>query len=103
MTERLAVWTSRRPRLTLAGWGLVLVAAIAITAAFLGDALSGDEEVTSNTESRRADRLQDRRLADGSLDATEVVIVRSATATVDQPRFRRRVETLAEDLRRAGA
>ena len=103
MTERLAIWTSHRPRLTLAGWGLALVAAIAITAAFLGDALSGDEEVTSNTESRRADRLQAQRLADGSPDATEVVVVRSATATVDQPRFQRRVETLAEELEQAGA
>jgi RND superfamily putative drug exporter len=103
MTERLAVWTSHRPRLTLAAWALALVAAIAVTGAFLGDALSGDEGVTGNTESRRADRLKSQRLTDGSADATEVVVVRSATATVDQPRFQRRVETLAEDLRQAGA
>jgi RND superfamily putative drug exporter len=103
MTERLAVWTSRRPRLTLVGWALALITAIAITAAFLGDALSGDEEVTSSTESRRADRLQAQHLADGSPDATEVVVVRSTTATVDQPRFQRRVETLAEQLEQAGA
>ena len=103
MTERFAIWTSRRPRLTLAAWGLALVVSIAITAAFLGDALSGDEEVTSDTESRRADRLQAQRLVDGSPDATEVVVVRSATATVDQPRFQRRVETLADQLEKAGA
>ena len=60
MTEQLAVWSSRRPWLTLAGWVVALVAAIAITATFLGDALSGDEEVTSDTESRRADELQVR-------------------------------------------
>ena len=58
MTERLAVWSSRRPWLTLAGWAAALVAAIAITAAFVGDALSGDEEITSDTESRRADQRQ---------------------------------------------
>jgi len=63
VTERLAVWTSNRPRLTLAAWALALVAAIAIGAAFVGDALSGDEEITSNTESRRADRLQAQRVA----------------------------------------
>ena len=39
MTERLAVWSSRRPWLTLAGWVVVFVAAIAITAAFVGDAM----------------------------------------------------------------
>ena len=64
MTERLALSSSRRPWLTLAGWALALVAAIAITAAFLGDALSGDEEVTSDTDSRRADELVSERFAE---------------------------------------
>ena len=64
MTERLAVWSSRRPWLTLAGWALALVAAIAVSATFLGDALSGDEEVTSDTESQRADDLAFVRFAD---------------------------------------
>ena len=63
MTEQLAVWSSRRPWLTVACWLVALVAAIAITAAFLGDALSGDEEITSDTESRRADELRFERLA----------------------------------------
>ena len=62
MTERLAVWSSRRPWPTLAGWAVALVAAIAIIAAFVGDALSGDEEITSNTESRRADGCSSRGL-----------------------------------------
>ena len=69
MTERLAVSSSRRPWLTLAGWALALVAAIAITAAFLGDALSGDEEVTSDTDSRRADELVSERFAAARADS----------------------------------
>jgi uncharacterized membrane protein YdfJ with MMPL/SSD domain len=107
MTEQLAVWSSRRPWLTLASWALALVAAIAITGAFLGDALEGDEEVTSDTESRRADELALARFAgeqDGrGRDATEVVVVRSAGATVDEPRFERRVQALAAELLEAGA
>ena len=107
MTERLAVWSSRRPWLTLAGWALALVAAIAVSATFLGDALSGEEEVTSDTESRRADELAFERPADerGRLgrDASEVVVVRSDSATVDKPRFERRVRGLAAELQRAGA
>jgi uncharacterized membrane protein YdfJ with MMPL/SSD domain len=107
MTEQLAVWCSRRPWLTLAGWALALVAAIAITGAFLGSALSGDEEVTSDTESRRADELRFERFAaergQRERGFTEVVVVRSATATVDEPRFERRVRSLAAELRRAGA
>ena len=107
MTERLALSSSRRPWLTLAGWTLALVAAIAITAGFLGDALSGDEEVTSETDSRRADELVSERFAEerGGLGqgATEVVVVRSSGTTVDEPRFERRVRTIAGELQLAGA
>jgi RND superfamily putative drug exporter len=105
MTEQLALWSSRRPWLTLAGWALALVAAIAINATFLGDALSGDEEVTSDTESRRADEVMFVRFADErrERDATEVVVLRSASATVDEPRFERRVQGIAAQLRQAGA
>ena len=81
MTKRLAVSSSRRPWLTLAAWALALVASIAITAAFVGDALSGDEEVTSDTDSRRADELVSERLAvergGPGQGATEVLIVLS--------------------------
>jgi RND superfamily putative drug exporter len=91
----------------VAVWALALVGAIGLSAAFLDSALSGDEEVTSNTESRRADELQRERSAEqgGSRgrDATEIVVVRSAGATVDEPRFRRWVQGLAMQLRRAGA
>src|SRR5215217_5535069 len=107
MTERLAMWSSRRPRLTVAGWALALLAAIAVSGAFLGDALSGDEEVTSDMESRRADELAFERFASeqGPTDrgVSEVVVVRSATATVDEPRFERRVRALATELQGAGA
>jgi uncharacterized membrane protein YdfJ with MMPL/SSD domain len=103
VTERLAVWSSRRAWLTLAGWAVALVAAIAIIAAFVGDALSGDEEITSHTESRQADQLQHTRFADGSLDISEVVVVRSRTATTDEPRFERRVRAVAAQVQAAGA
>ncbi len=107
MTERLTLWSSRRPWHALAGWAFALVAAIAISAAFLGDALSGDEEVTGDTESRRADELRSERLAEGrgggGPDATEVVVLRSSGASVDEPRFERRVRMTAGELRRSGA
>jgi uncharacterized membrane protein YdfJ with MMPL/SSD domain len=107
MTERLVVWSSRRPWLTLAGWAVALVAAISVSAALLGDALSGEEEVTSETESRRADELAFERFAaergGGVRDATEVVVVRWSGATVDEPRFERRVQGLVTELWGAGA
>src|SRR5215204_325819 len=107
MTEQLAVRSSRRPWLALAGWLVALLAAIAVTAAFLGSALSGDEEVTSDTESRRADELSFERFASErgrpERGVTEVVVVRSAAATVDEPRFERRVRAIAAELQEAGA
>jgi uncharacterized membrane protein YdfJ with MMPL/SSD domain len=105
MTERLAMWSSRRPWLTLAGWAVVLVAAIAITAAFVGDALSGDEEITRATDSRRADELRSERFAGERADrgVSEVIVVGSAIATVDEPRFEQRVRALAAQVRAAGA
>jgi uncharacterized membrane protein YdfJ with MMPL/SSD domain len=107
MTERVAIWSSRRPGRTVAFWAVALVAAIAITAMFLGDALSGDEEVTSATESRRADELRAERFAEAggrrAPDASEVVVVRSQDSTVDDPGFEREVEGLSAELRRAGA
>src|SRR5215203_1929504 len=107
MTEQLAVWSSRRPWPAVAIWLAALVAAIAITAAFLGDALSGDEEITSDTESRRADDLRFERLAAErgrpGRGVSEVVVVRSATAAVDEPRFERRVRALAAELQQEGA
>jgi putative drug exporter of the RND superfamily len=107
MTERLAIWSSRRPGLALAAWGVALVAAISLTAAFLGDALSGEEELTNDPDSRRADALVDDRFADdpgrSEPEATEVVVVRSPQATVDEPAFRQRVEAIAAELQAAGA
>ena len=107
MTEHLAVWSSRRPWLAVMAWLMALVVAIGITAVFLGDALSGDEEVTSNTDSRRADELSFERFAAErgrpEREVSEVVVVRSATATVDEPRFERRVRALAAELQHAGA
>ena len=107
MIERLTARCSRRPWLVLASWAVLVIAAGAINAAFLGDALSGDEEVTSDTESRRADELRAARQpaagSSGGIDASEVVVLRSDTATVADPGFRAGAVALAADLRRAGA
>jgi uncharacterized membrane protein YdfJ with MMPL/SSD domain len=105
ITERLAGWSSRRPWLTIGVWALVLVAAASLNATFLGDSLSGDEEVTSQTESRRANELQQERFPRGARAraVSEVVVVRSKQSTVGQRVFRERVHEIAAEVRRAGA
>lgn len=101
------VWSSRRPWLALAGWALALIVAVAVNAAFLGSALSGGDDVTSDTESRRGYELQSERFPqsprDRAREVSEVVIVRSDTATTDDERFERKVGQIATELRRAGA
>ncbi len=107
MTERITRWSARRPGRCLAAWAVALGVAIALSGAFLSSALSGDEEVTSATESRRAYALQLERFPHGPReqreDVSEVVVVRSQRTTVDQRQFRKRVEGIAAELRRAGA
>ena len=104
MTERLAVWSSRRPWRTIAGWGVLLAVTIGIVVAFLGDALSGDEEVTRQTESRRGDELQSERLPQGAEpDVSEVVVIRSDTSSVDEAGFRERVVGIERRLEADGA
>jgi RND superfamily putative drug exporter len=104
MTERLAVWSSRRPWRTIAGWGVLLAVALGVIGAFLGDALSGDEEVTRRTESRRGDELQSERLPQGpGPEVSEVVVIRSDVSRVGDARFRERVVGTERRLEAAGA
>jgi putative drug exporter of the RND superfamily len=103
MTERLARASSRRPWLTIAAWIVGVILALGIVATLLGDVLTSDAEVTSQTDSKRADQLLFERFrptqADFDRDISEVVVVRATRGAVEDAR----VNQLAEDLRAAGA
>jgi len=103
MTERLARASSRHPWLTIAAWIVGVILAMGIVATMLGDVLTSDAEVTSQTDSKRADQLLFERFqptqADVDQRVSEVVVVRAAQGAVDDAR----VEQLAEGLRAAGA
>jgi putative drug exporter of the RND superfamily len=103
MTERLARASSRRPWLTIAAWVVGVILAMGIVATMLGDVLTSDAEVTSQTDSKRADQLLFERFrptqADFDRDISEVVVVRATQGAVEDAR----VDQLAEDLRAAGA
>jgi len=53
VTERLARAAARRPKRTLALWGLVFLLSIGAIAALLPSALTTDADVTSSPESRQ--------------------------------------------------
>jgi putative drug exporter of the RND superfamily len=103
MTERLARASARRPWLTIAAWIVGVILAMGIVATMLGDVLTSDAEVTSQTDSKRAEQLLFERFrptqADVDQRVSEVAVIRAVQGPVDDAR----VEELAEDLRGAGA
>ena len=107
MTEWLARACSRRPGRVLAIWLVAMIASFPVIGTFLGDVLTSDVEITSDTESNRATELLDRAFpesrAERERQISEIVVVRAARSAVDGRETRDRVDVLAGDLRAAGA
>ena len=102
-TESLAVACARHPWRTIGLWVVAVVVAFALVGALLGDALTTEGEVTSPTDSKRAEELVVEHFPP-SPDAadratTEVVVVSFDSGEVDTSR----VDAFAEELRQAGA
>src|SRR6478672_4158271 len=91
LTGRWARACALHPRRTLAIWLVVAVASAGIASAFLSGALTTQSTFTGTPESQRALDLIQQRLG-RKQPILDVVIVQSATQTVAQPAFRRRVE-----------
>jgi RND superfamily putative drug exporter len=100
LTQLLARACAAHPWRTITAWLLAIVLGVVGAGAGLGD-LTTEGEVTNNPDSIRAEHLIDERLPDRRA-ATELVVVRSARLTVDQPAFRAEVRRLAEIARSTG-
>jgi RND superfamily putative drug exporter len=96
-TEALARGASRRPWTVIGIWLVIAVTAVMLMGGLLGDALTTEDRITNNPESKQADDLLAARLG-GSDTLDEMVIVRSATLTVDDPAYRSHVEQVFNDL-----
>src|SRR5688572_28089880 len=107
MTERLARASSRHPWRVIAAWLFAVVVSVFAVGLFLEDALTADVEITSATESNRAQRLLSEGFAPtvGELerDVTEVVVVRTEAGSIEDAAARERVAALGAELRSAGA
>jgi uncharacterized membrane protein YdfJ with MMPL/SSD domain len=105
-TESLALACARHPWRTIGAWLLVVVVSFGVIATLFGD-LTSEGEVTSETDSKRADELRFERFQptaeDISQQASEVVVISLEEGTVDDPAVQGRVQALAEELRQAGA
>jgi putative drug exporter of the RND superfamily len=107
MTERLGRAASRRPWRVVAIWLVAVVASFPAIAGFLGDVVTADVEITSRTESKRADELLDRAFPESRSEReraiSEVVVVRTERGGATGPAGTERVAALADELRAAGA
>jgi RND superfamily putative drug exporter len=97
----LARGAARRPWLTLAMWGLALVAAGAAIVLVLPGSLTAQYSFLGNPDSKRGLDLLQQRL-DMPQKANEVVIVRSGGATASDPAFRAYVLRLQRDIAALG-
>src|SRR5206468_4466932 len=90
-TETLARVSARRPWTVVGIWVAVIAASIAAIGVLLSGALTTEVSLTNNPESQRAENLLKDNLQ-GPEPTNEIVIVRSDSATVDDPQFREVVE-----------
>lgn len=89
----LARACAKRPWTTIGVWAVAFAVFAGIAAAFLGGVLTTKFDFTNDPESRRADTLLAERLR-GPVPVNEILIVRSATSTVDDPVFRQTVDAV---------
>jgi RND superfamily putative drug exporter len=107
VTERLARACARRKWLVLGAWMLAVLASAAAIAGLLGSALTDEDDFTGQPESQRAEQVLERAFppvrADRGFRVDEAVIVSSPRLSARDRRFERRMDSLAADLRAAGA
>jgi putative drug exporter of the RND superfamily len=84
--QKLVVASARNPGLTVAAWIAAVVVSVALSALFLGDALSGEAEQLNNPESEQAYDLMGERLPPDPEFTTDLVLMRSDSATTDESR-----------------
>jgi uncharacterized membrane protein YdfJ with MMPL/SSD domain len=98
MTERLARACSRHPWRTIAGWGVALLLAFTCIAVLLPGNLTSEGGAAGSPEFRQAERIEFSSFPfNPRLNFSDLVIVRSARYTVDQPAFRAFVAKLSRE------
>jgi uncharacterized membrane protein YdfJ with MMPL/SSD domain len=106
-TERLARASARRKWAVIGVWVVAVLGSAGAIGGLLGSALTTEDDFTGRPEAQRAEQLAERSFgsdpARAGFHADEAVIVSSSQLRADHPRFKRRLQTLADELRSAGA
>src|SRR5918912_308544 len=102
LTERIARASSRHPWRVFAAWGGAVVAALALSAAFLPGNLTTNGHVTGSPQSKQAEDLFDSRFPPDENGIDELAVVRSRSRTVTDPDFRSFVRDLVRQADATG-
>jgi RND superfamily putative drug exporter len=92
LTASLARFSSRRPWLVVVAWIAAFAAAGYLSSQLLGDALTSDVAFTNEPEAERAAQLVEERF--GEQGVTEVFVLSSEAASVEDRGFRRAVRAV---------
>jgi putative drug exporter of the RND superfamily len=99
--QAIAQASARHRRLVIGIWTLLLLVGGLLATRSLSGALSSHAEFTNTPESKQAQLLLEQRLT-GPRRSSEIVIVQSASQTVDTPAFRTYVQQLQRDISALG-
>jgi putative drug exporter of the RND superfamily len=91
-TEGLARASARRPWVTVGLWVVAIAVAGWLSSQYLADALTTNVDFTNSPEAKQAQELIEERF--GEEGVTEVLILNSADATVEDPAFERAVRAV---------
>jgi uncharacterized membrane protein YdfJ with MMPL/SSD domain len=105
-TESIALACARHPWRTVGAWIVAVVLSFVVIATSFAD-LTTEGEVTSQTDSKRVDELRFERfrptLEDARQQISDVVVVALEEGTLEDPAVQERIQTLADEIREAGA
>jgi RND superfamily putative drug exporter len=87
LTQRMAVASSRRPRRTLAIWGLLVLVGLVLVGTSL-KGLTTTAQVVGTTESSQAQALYDKVVPSASHKPTDVIVVSSKSSTTNDQDFK---------------
>ncbi len=100
-TESLARSSARHPWRVIGAWVGIIVASVIAIGALLASGLTTEIALTNSPESQRAEDLLEERLR-GPQPTNEIIIVRSESATIDDPEFQAFVEGIYGDVSALG-
>ncbi len=96
-TQQLARRCAQRAGRTITVWSVVVLIAIGSIATLLGGAITTEGNVTTEPDSVKGQNLLDERFSDRD-PATELVVVRSESGTVEDPAFRQQTADLRDEI-----